>query len=771
MYELNQVVREHLTHQHDATTQKLFSSLQEDVQRLEDVWQQAGEWATQYDRIAEDIRQQTTLGIVRQHLQALRGKVRTFEGKRRLQEVITLRKWHQATGTNATKMARAILTEQLNHGVQGLNDVKTELADLARLVEVLAGEQFPDHLTDLKDNKFKPSLDRLQRIFRTLLTSQGTPDEFGARELENLTQALFGKDYLVDEAHQTVRVGQGGLYSLREQSLRLQAERIQLEGQFEELTKRIQQVQLELAQTAKERAQSFAGQFEETIASHWNTMLLMGVLSAAVFLSLAWTISKAIKKQVVDLEQTKVAAEVAAKAKSEFLATMSHELRTPLTGILGYSQLLKKEHAMSEKQQNAITIIDNSAEHLLSLINEILDITRIEASSLEIHADHFSLPRLLQTLTAIMRGRAEDKGLAFTYECLSEIPGIVLGDERRLRQVLINLLDNAIKYTREGGVALKIGYHEERLRFLVEDTGIGIDAEHLATIFQTFHQVHDPKGMAEGTGLGLAISQKLVGLMGGVLQVNSIPCEGSKFWFDIDLPESTAKELDSQLLEPKVIGIKGPNRKVLVTDDILDNRRFLSDLLIPLGFQVMEAVDGEDCLRRALETHPDVILMDLRMPKMNGLEATTKIRETKGLEQTVIIAISASSFEHNRQECTDAGANAFLSKPFRINNLLYLLRDHLHIELVYEDLPEERKSLTLPEKLMPSTLNLPEEETLQLLEDLARRGDVKRLLEHAGRLEHDDSQYKAFVAQLRTMANGFQVKKLCQFLEEARHQV
>ena len=227
------------------------------------------------------------------------------------------------------------------------------------------------------------------------------------------------------------------------------------------------------------------------------------------------------KKAERALHQAKEAAEFANRTKSEFLATMSHELRTPLTGILGYAQILKKETDIPQKQRNAVHVIEHSAEHLLSLINEILDLSRIEAGSLEIQLEHLNLTKLLVNLSNIMRARSDDKQLSFTYECLSDFPPLVMGDERRLRQVLINLLDNAIKYTKEGGIALKVGYHEDRIRFLVEDTGMGIKPEDLEAIFLSFQRVHDPKMGVEGAGLGLTISQKLVNLMGGTLQVKS----------------------------------------------------------------------------------------------------------------------------------------------------------------------------------------------------------------------------------------------------------
>ena len=255
--------------------------------------------------------------------------------------------------------------------------------------------------------------------------------------------------------------------------------------------------------------------------------------------------------------------------------------------------------------------------------------------------------------------------------------------------------------------------------------------------------------------------------MGGTLQVTSTFGQGSTFWFDLVLPEGPSRQAPGGVQERKITGIRGPSRRVLIVDDKLDNRMFLYDLLTPLGFEVSEAIDGEDCLRQLELTTPDVILMDLRMPKMDGLEATRQIRTNHDLKHVIIIAISASSFEHNRKECAEVGTNGFLSKPFRINKLLELLSEHLEIELIYEGIQVEPKGTT-PIAGDSQSMSGPSSETLDHFIDLAMRGDIKNLLEEVNRLEKSDSQFTAFATQLKTLAQDYQVKKLCQFLQGMR---
>ncbi|MCR4508595.1 response regulator [Pseudomonas sp. 32.2.56] len=459
------------------------------------------------------------------------------------------------------------------------------------------------------------------------------------------------------------------------------------------------------------------------------------------------------------LQKAKEASEAANAAKSRYVTGLSHELRTPLNSILGYTQILQRDAGMPGHHQDALATIFRSGSHLLSLIDGLLDVAKIEAGKLNLELTEIPFPEFIHQLERMFTPQAEEKGLRFRLETSGRMPAVVRGDEKRVRQILINLLGNAVRFTDSGEVCLRVSYLRETASFEIIDTGIGIDPEQIERIFQPFER-GDLMRQDNGVGLGLTITRMLTSLMGGELSVKSVLGQGTSFQVRLFLSEVRVPQAVVHV-EHDIIGYQGPRRLILVVDDHIEHRRVLAGMLEPLGFSIAQAASGQEAIRQVALLSPDLILMDLSMPQMDGWETSRLIRRNAH-SQAPIIVISANAFADDRERSVSADCSDYLAKPVHTPELLERIHKHLDLQWL------RRTAHNTPATSEPAVR--PSSSDLEALRELGAIGYIRGIQEKLDAIDRLTPASASFTAPLRALVKSYRLDEFNRQLKEAEHE-
>lgn len=499
-----------------------------------------------------------------------------------------------------------------------------------------------------------------------------------------------------------------------------------------------------------------------TILCDWvNTPLTDDCGHVVGVMSLARDVTE--RQRSEEFRVAKEAAEAASVAKSTFLANMSHEIRTPMNAILGFSRLMRNDRGLSERQRQQLDIINSSGEHLLALINDVLEMSKVEAGRMSANPSAFNIRAMLSDLGSLFGLRAQSKGIELHIGCSEDVPRLIVTDENKFRQILVNLLGNAVKFTERGSVELDVAVHPDaggtlRLVARVTDTGRGIASEDVKRLFEYFEQAPSGQDDEVGTGLGLAISREFAQLLGGDVSAESEVGVGSTFTLDIPVDEAETGPGAVGHEERRVTGLRPgePRSKILIADDTPASRELLVQLLEPIGFRVKAVVNGEDAVTAFREWRPDLILMDMHMPVMDGFKAVRNVRCLAGGAAVHVIAVTASAFSEMRQGVFDAGADDLIVKPFQEGELFGKIAKFLGVHYTYErssGVVGESESEILDRESMASLSYA----TVARLRQATVLADFEAVLQIADKLSESDP---VLASRLRSLADNFDAETI-----------